>query len=145
MLQEILNSILRAIIAYLLLLTATRFMGRKALSQMTFFNFAIIIALGSVAANVAMGRESTPTSSITVLITFGLLAILTGYLHIKSAWVRKLSNSEPVTAIENGKINDKNLRKLRFTVDELISMLRKSNVFNLADVEFAIIENGGQL
>lgn len=143
--DQIIMTILRAIGAYLLLLLIVRFMGRKALSQMTFFNFAIIIVLGSVAANLAMGRESTPASATAALITFGLLAIITGYLHIKSTWVRKLANSEPVIAIENGKIIDENLKKLRLTMDELNSLLRKKNVFNISDVEFGVIENGGEL
>lgn len=145
MFQTIIDSVFRAVVAYLLLLTVARLMGRKSLSQMTFFDFAIIITLGSVTANLAMGPESTPTTAATTLITLGGLAILTGYLHIKSLWVRKLTNSEPVTAIENGRIVDKNLKKARFTVNELNSMLRKKNMFNYGDVEFAIIENDGQL
>ncbi|MCX7709489.1 MAG: DUF421 domain-containing protein [Clostridia bacterium] len=143
--QTILISVLRAVFAYLLLLIVARLMGRKGLSQMTFFDFAVIITLGSVTANLAMGPENTPTTATTVLITLGTLAILTGYLHIKSVWIRKLTNSEPVTAIENGRIIDKNLKKVRFTMNELTTLLREKNVFNLADVEFAIIENDGQL
>lgn len=145
MFQIIINTFFRAIIAYLLLLLVARFMGRKALSQMTFFDFAVIITLGSVTANLAMGQNSTPISAATTLLTLGSLAIITGYLHIKSMWVSKLTNSEPVTAIENGRIIDKNLKKVRFTINELTSLLREKNVFNYADVEFAIIESDGQL
>ncbi|PKM51888.1 MAG: hypothetical protein CVV02_04565 [Firmicutes bacterium HGW-Firmicutes-7] len=145
MYQDILSSIFRAIIAYSLLLGVTRLMGRKGLSQMTFFDFSVIITLGSVTANLAMGQNSTPASAVASLLTLGGLAILTGYLHIKSVWISKITNSEPVTAIENGKIIDKNLKKVRFTVSELTSMLRQKNVFDYADVEFAIIENDGQL
>jgi len=54
MYQNILYSILRAIFAYSLLLVVARLMGRKALSQMTFFDFAVIITLGSVTANLAI-------------------------------------------------------------------------------------------
>lgn len=145
MIQIIINTVLRAMLAYLLLLLVARLIGRKSLSQMTFFDFAIIITLGSVTANLAMGPESKPVIAATTLLTFGGLSILTGYLHIKSFRIRKLTNSEPVTAIENGRIIDKNLKKVRFTINELSSMLRKKNVFNYADVEFAIIENDGQL
>lgn len=143
--EIIFNSIIRAIIAYLLLLFIARLMGRKALSQMTFFDFAVIITLGSVTANLAIGQNSTTASSASVLLTLGALAIITGYLHIKSIWFRKLTNSEPVTAIENGRIINQNLKKVRFTVDELTSLLREKNIFNYSDVEFAIIENDGQL
>ncbi len=145
MFQTIIYSFFRAIIAYLLLLLIARFMGRKALSQMTFFDFSVIITLGSVTANLAMGQNSTSISAATTLLTLGGLAIITGYLHIKSIWISKLTNSEPVTAIENGKIIDKNLKKVRFTINELTSLLREKNIFNYADVEFAIIENDGQL
>ncbi len=95
----VLFSFIRAFFAYVLLLLIVRLMGRKALSQMTFFDFSIIIALGSVTANLAIGQNSTPLSSTVVLLTLGLLAIMTGILHIKSLWVRKITNSEPVTAI----------------------------------------------
>lgn len=143
--EEIFNAVLRSIFAYILLLVVARFMGRKSLSQMTFFDFAVIISLGSIAANLALGQNSTPVSATVGLLTYGVLAVLTGYLHIKSSWIRKLTNSEPVTAIENGKINDKNLKKVRYTMNEISSMLRQKNIFNPADVEFAVIENDGQL
>jgi len=145
MFQIVINSILRATFAYLLLLVVARFMGRKSLAQMTFFDFAIIITLGSVTASLAMGPQTTPLTAAIVLITLGTLAIITGYLSIKSLWIRKLANSEPITAIENGRIVDKNLKKVRISMNELTSLLRKKNVFNYADVEFAIIENDGQL
>lgn len=63
MYMEIMLSVQRVVIAYLLLLAIVRFMGRKSLSQMTFFNFTVIIVLGSIAANLAMGRNSTPMSA----------------------------------------------------------------------------------
>jgi uncharacterized membrane protein YcaP (DUF421 family) len=112
MLQNILYSLFRSIIAYLLLLVVARLMGRKALSQMTFFDFAVIITLGTVTANMAIGSENTHLNAITVLLSLGFLAILTGFLHIKSLWIRKITNSEPVTAINKGNINDMNLKKI---------------------------------
>jgi uncharacterized membrane protein YcaP (DUF421 family) len=83
MYQIIINSIFRAIVAYLILLVVIRFMGQKGLSQMAFFDFAVIITLGSVTANLAIGQDNTPISAATVLLTLGTLAIITGYLNIK--------------------------------------------------------------
>lgn len=74
----IINSILRATISYLLLLAVARFMGRKSLSQMTFFNFTIIITLGFVTANLAIGQDNTPITTATTLMIRGGLAIATG-------------------------------------------------------------------
>jgi len=145
MVQTIINSISRATIAYLLLLTAVRLMGRKGLAQMTFFDFTVTITLGSVAANFAIGQENTPAAVATALVTLWALDVITGYLHIKSKWIRKITNSEPVIAIENGRIINKNLKKVRYTLNELTTLLREKNVFNYADVEYAIIETDGQL
>lgn len=145
MLQTVLSTVLRTVFAFFLVLTVARLMGRKAISQMTFFDLVVMITLGSVTANLAMGPEKSTVTITVVLIAFGLLAVLTGYLHIKSIRFRKIVDSEPVTAIENGKINEKNLKKVRYTLDELTTLLREKNIFNYADVEFAIIENDGQL
>lgn len=135
----------KSLFAFILLLIVARLMGRKAISQMTFFDFVVGISLGSITANLAMGPGSASIAASTALITFGALSIITGYLHIKSLWFRKLTNSEPVTAIANGQIIDKNLKKLRLTTNELTSLLREKNIFNIADVEFAILENEGKL
>lgn len=143
--QTIIQSFLRSILAYFLVLIVARAMGRKAISQMTFFDFVVAITLGSVTANLALGPRATTASSVTVLLTLGTLAVMTGYIHIKSFWGRKIANSEPIVVIENGKINDDNVRKARFTVNELTSLLREKNIFNVSDVEFALIETDGKL
>ena len=142
---EIVNAVLRSIFAYILLLTVARVIGRKAVSQMTFFNLSVMITLGAVTGGMALGRNSTTAVGATVIVTLGALSVLTAYLNIKSSWIRKLVNSEPVTAIENVKIINQNLKKVRYSINELTGLLREKNIFNYADVEFAIIEVDGQL
>jgi len=143
--NTILTAILKTAFAYVLLFTVIRLLGRKAVSQMTFYDLTVIITLGSVTANLAIGRENTVIQVTTILLTLAFLAITTDYLNTKSLWFRKLTNSEPVTAIANGKIIEQNLKKVRFTINQLNSMLREKNIFDIGDVEFAIIENEGQL
>lgn len=143
--QIILYSVIRITIGYLVLLTITRLVGRKSISQMTFFDFAISITFGSVTANIGMDNRNTFVSGITILITLGVLGIMTGYLHISSMSFRKLVNSEPVTLIDNGEIVKKNMRKLRFTINELTALLREKNYFNISDVNYAILETDGKL
>ncbi len=143
--MEVLGALLRSVASFILLLTMSRLLGRKALSQMTFFDFAVVITFGSVAANIGIGQENTFVSSVTVLITIGLLGLLSGVLHIKSFRFRKLINSEPIILIDNGQIVDVNMRKGRVTINELNSMLRFQKIFNIADVHYAILENSGTL
>ncbi len=145
MFQNFFNIILRAIMAYFLLMVITRLMGRKVISQMTFFDFAVAITLGTLAASIGMGANTSSSSAATVMISFAVLAIITGYLHIKSFGFRKLVNSEPATMIKNGEIVKDNMQRTRTTIDSLNALLREKNVFNIADVEFAIMETDGKL
>lgn len=145
MYQDILNIVLRAIFAYVLLLIVTRLIGRKTISQITFFDFAVGITLGTLTASVGMGSNTSPSSAIIVIITFSVLAISIEYLHIKGLAFRKLINSEPVTLIENGKIVKDNMKRTRTSINTLNALLREKNVFNIGDVEFAIMETDGKL
>lgn len=144
--EDIIMPGFRAVIIYLVLLLVTRIMGRKMISQMTFFDFVIGILIGSVAANTAIGPYNVKiVSGITILIVLTALVLIIGLIHIKSFRFRKLVNSEPVIVIGKGQIIDKNMRKIRFSIDELTSLLREKNIFNIADVEFAIFERNGKL
>ncbi len=144
-LTDILWAVVRSVISVLLLITLTRVLGRKALSQMTYFDFAIVITFGSVAANIGIGQLNTFHNGITVLITIGLLGLLIDVLHIKSFRARKLINSEPLVVIQDGRILDVNMRKGRITLGQLQSMLRYKNIFNIAEVHYAVLENSGTL
>jgi len=143
--QQILNSIFRAAFAYFLVMFLTRIMGRKIISQMTFFDFVVGISLGSATASLAIGPNNSTISAATVLISFAFLTITTGYFHIKSFKGRKLVNSEPVTMIANGKIMEKNMKKIRLSINDLMMLLREKNIFNISDVEFALMETDGKL
>lgn len=135
----------RSITAFILLMIVTRMMGRKAISQMTFFDFAVAITLGTLAASIGMSTNTSATSAALVMVSFAVLGILTDVLHIKSYFFRKLVNSGPVVLIKNGEIVKENMQQTRITLDSLNALLREKNVFNIADVEYAIFENDGKL
>ena len=132
-----------AFAAYFYVLILVRLVGRKTMSQLTFFDFILGVTLGTLTANVVLGPDRI--AALITLTIFGLLTIAVDYLHIKSFALRKALDSEPVVLIENGKIIDQNLIKTRFTLDELQMQLRQKNVFNIADVEFAVMETNGKV
>ena len=138
--------VLRAVAMYLVLLFLARLIGRKIISQMTFFDFVIGITIGSIAANSIMGTfNDTVISGIAVVVVLTLLVIAIDYFHIKSFSFRKLVASEPIVVIEQGQLIEKNLARERYTLEELTSLLRKKNIFNIADVEYALLETDGKL
>ncbi|TDX49055.1 DUF421 domain-containing protein [Orenia marismortui] len=141
----ILNLIIKTIIAYFLLLFLSRVIGRKIIAQMTFFDFAVGITVGTITGSIAMGSKPTSLSASIVLIILALLVLLTDYLHLKSYLIRKYFNSEPVVLVKNGKIVEENMKKTRYTINDLMMQLRKKNIFDIGDVEFAIVEIDGKV
>lgn len=145
MLQDIIFSSIRTIFAFFLALCLARFMGRKAVSQMTFFDFVVAITLGSVTATIAISSPTSVYSPTTALIVLALLTVLVDFIHIKSIRFRKLVESEPVVLIANGLIINQNMKRVRVSIQDLTTLLREKNIFNITDVEFAVLENDGKL
>lgn len=145
MLQSIFYAILRSILAFILLMLVIRWMGRKAVSEMTYFDFGIVLTFGSVTANIGFGEDRSLTSTITVLIMFGVFGVLVGYLQMKSFRFHKMISSDPLVIIDNGDIIKSNMKKARMTLTELTSLLRAKDMFNINDVLYAVLEGDGTL
>lgn len=145
MTNTLLNTAIRSIVVYIIAIFLSRLMGKKLISQMTFFDFVIGVSMGAIIANSIVGQTFTPLSAIVAFIVLSILVIATGYIHIKSFKLRKIINSKPDILIDNGNIVEANMKSNRITISELMMKLREKNIFNIADVEFAIMETDGEL
>jgi uncharacterized membrane protein YcaP (DUF421 family) len=135
----------RILLSFITLLIMARIMGRKEISQMTFFNFISAITIGTIGGALITDPAFTIWEGVYSLIGWTLLTVGMGILDIKSKKARKLIEGEPIVLINNGKIMDKAMRKVRLDVDALKVMLREKNVFSVADVQFALYETDGKL
>lgn len=120
-----------------------RIAGRKSISQMTLAQTVIMIGIGSLLIQ--------PLADKNIWITFGvgLMLVLTliflEYSQLKLNFIEKLIKGSSKVVIRNGKLDEKNMKKLRFTIDTLETQLRQKNVFRIADVEWATLEPNGQI
>lgn len=120
-----------------------RIAGRKSISQMTLAQTVIMIGIGSLLIQ--------PLADKNIWITFGvgLMLVLTliflEYSQLKLNFIEKLIKGSSKVVIRNGKLDEKNMKKLRFTIDTLETQLRQKNVFRIADVEWATLEPDGQI
>lgn len=137
--------ILRTTGSFIVLLIMTRLMGRKQLSQLTFFNYITGIALGSIAANIAIDTNAHYINGMTSLLWWAILTILVGYIGLKSSTARVVIDGQPVIVIKQGKILEGELGKLRLNIDDLTKLLREQQVFAVEDVENATFESNGKL
>ncbi|WP_196001092.1 DUF421 domain-containing protein [Clostridium sp. 1001271B_151109_B4] len=139
------STIIKGILIYVLALILSKLIGIKIISQMNFFDFIMGVSVGSMIAKIIIDKDHVVFSGIIALIIFTMLTIATSYLNLKSYTARKIINAKTLILIENGRIINKNMKKLRISINELMMKLREKDVFNLEDVQFAIMESNGQL
>lgn len=136
---------IRSIILYTIVLIVMRFMGKREIGQLQPFELAISIMIADLAA--------TPMASPGIPIIYGIIPIISllvmhlliSFLNIKSLKCRELICGKPSILIYRGKIDEKILIKENFTINELQERLRGNNIFDLGDVEYAILETSGQI
>jgi len=109
------------------------------------FDYISGITIGSVAAEVITGVDVNIMHGIIVLILFGGVTYAVDVLSLKSKKFRDFAEGKSTVVIKDGKIMEDSLKKQYYTIDELNALLRKKNVFKLADVEFGILEPNGDL
>jgi uncharacterized membrane protein YcaP (DUF421 family) len=145
MIRKIMEVALRSASAYILLLVFGRIIGRKLISRITLFDFVVGVTLGSIAVRIALGSEESPFLAALSVIVISILVVITDYLDIKSINFRKLVDGEPIVLISNGRILDYNLKKVKISINNLMSQLREKDIFNVDDVAIAAIESDGEL
>ncbi|MBT2755467.1 DUF421 domain-containing protein [Mesobacillus foraminis] len=137
--------VLRAIIFLVMLFLITKLVGKKQLAELSFFEYVSGITIGSIAGEVIMGLERNIWHGINAILIFGIATYLVDAISIKSKKFRDLVEGKAAVLIEDGKILEDNLKKEKYTIDELNALLRQKNVFKAADVEFAVLEANGDL
>ena len=140
-----LATFIRSIVIYIIVLIVMRLMGKREIGQMQPFELAISIMIADLAAT-PMAETGIPISNGIVPI-LGLLVmhLVISTLNIKSTKAREIICGKPSILIYRGKIDEKTLRKERFTINELEERLRDNNIFNIGDVDYAILETSGQV
>ncbi|MDP4144263.1 MAG: DUF421 domain-containing protein [Bacillota bacterium] len=140
-----LDIIIRSLLSILILFFMTRLMGKKQISQLSFFDYVVGITIGSIAAAFSVDNRIGYTHAIISIILWGVLPIIISYLSLKNIHLRKLLDGTSTILIQNGKIVERNLVKERFHINDLLQELRLKGAFNVSDVEFAILETNGQI
>ena len=135
----------RAIVLYLVVLIVMRLMGKRQIGELQPFELAISIMIADL-ASVPMTELGIPlTNGIIPILGLLVMDLLISWLNIKSINVRKIICGKPSILIYRGKIDEKVLRKERFTINELQERLRGDDIFDIADVEYAILETNGEI
>lgn len=137
--------LIRSTCAFAAILLLARIIGKKQLSQLTFFHYVTGITFGSIAAEISAQVETPFLDGLVSLIWWTVLTIFVSFLSLKSKKARVLFDDKPMILIHSGIIMADNLKKSRLHTDELTMLLREQSIFSLDEVLYAVFETNGQL
>jgi len=136
---------IRTLVAIIVLFSMTKLLGKRQISQLSFFEYITGITIGSLAAYVSLDLQMHWYLGLISLGVWVAISLGIEFLQLKSKKARDFIDSKPTVLIKDGKVLEDNLKKERLTTDELMEQLRGKDVFKAADVEFAVIEPNGDV
>ncbi|MDQ0158347.1 DUF421 domain-containing protein [Alkalibacillus salilacus] len=137
------NFIWKAILVVVGGILILRLAGRKSISQLTVAQTVMMIAIGSLIIQ-PVGDRSIGITMVSTILMVGTL-LLVEYIVLKSDALETFVYGKSLIVVENGQVNESNLKKLRLTVDMLEMRMRQQNIQHISDVQWATIEPNGQL
>ena len=138
-------SFFRTVVLYLVLIGVMRLLGKRQLGQMEPSEVVVTMLVADLASFPMQDTEKPVWSALIPILAVLGMEMLMAMLSMRSLYLRKLLCGKPVILIDNGKFLQQNLRKTRVTLDELTSKLREKDILDVAQVQYAILETGGNL
>jgi Predicted membrane protein len=133
---------IRAVLLYIALIIATRFMRQRQIAIHTGHNYLVAAGIVSLAAVRMVNPESSLSAGLLIVILYAVINILQSYLDVKFP---RFIDRHATILVQNGQIIKKNMLDSRITSDNLMGQLRVKNIFSLSEVELALVEPSGKI
>ncbi|NLP30230.1 MAG: DUF421 domain-containing protein [Clostridiales bacterium] len=142
---EIKQITIELIIGFIALLVVSRVIRKTQIKQLTPFDFISAIVLGELLGNAVYDPNVKLWSVIYALILWSVLMLIVEIITQKFNKSRKVIEGEPAIIIRHGQIDYKVIKREKLDINNLLSMLRQKNCFSIREVEYAILEQGGDI
>lgn len=142
---DYLSLILKCILFYFIIIAALRIMGKREIGELSIFDIVIYLVMSELLALSLTEDSESIFMTLVPLVTLSLLQILVAYIIMKSGKIRNLIDGKPVIIIENGIINQKDMKKERYNIDDLMMQIRECSIGSIHEIAFAILETNGRL
>jgi uncharacterized membrane protein YcaP (DUF421 family) len=137
--------LIRSFSAFVILMLIARILGKQTLSNMNFHEFVTAVILGAMAANFAFNEKIQVVHLLIALSVFTITSFALSKLFLKFRSFKMWTEGTPTVLIEGGFILEDNLKKNNMTLDSLNQQLRQKEIFNIEEVEYALLEINGKL
>jgi len=144
-LDTLLKVIAHTATAIVFLFLMTRLMGKKQISQMTFFDYVAGIAIGSVSANFSVTTDLSYAEGLTSVLLWAMLPLTVSYMTLYKSKARRILAGFPTILVQNGLLIAENLNKAKLSVEDVLEQLRLKNAYYISDVDMAVLEISGKV
>lgn len=138
-------TLIRGFILYISITFFMRFMGKRQLGELQPTELVITILLSEIAAIPMENNDSPLLNSLFATALLVCLEIINSVLSMKSQFFSRVLQGKSAVIIENGILNQKKLKDLRFSIEDLLEQLRQKDCFDIKDVNYAVVETNGNL
>lgn len=137
--------ILRTLFAYISVLIVLRLMGKREIGKLSIFDLVVSIMMADLAVLVIEDEKVSLIRGITPILVLMITQISLSFITLKNKRIRELVEGRPVILIKNGKIMDNEMKKQRYSIDDLLTQVREKSISSIAEVDMAILETSGKL
>ncbi|MGU3472989.1 DUF421 domain-containing protein [Paenibacillus sp. D51F] len=137
--------LLRTVLIYFVVFLIMRLMGKREIGKLSVFDLVISFMIAEIAVLVIEDTKKPLIEGIVPMAVLMIIQVLIAYIGMKNRKLRLLFDGKPSVIIADGKLNQKEMKKQRYNLDDLMLQLRENQVARVADVEFAILETSGKL
>lgn len=137
--------ILRTILTYAVFVILFRFMGKREIGELSLLDVVISIMMAEIAVLTIEDPDLPMYNAFVPMVVLVIIQRLTAVFSLKSKRFRDWFEGKPSLIIVNGKIDEHEMKKQRFNLDDLITQLRDNGTKSIQDVEYAILEPTGTL
>lgn len=135
----------RAIFSLITLFLITKMIGKKQVSELSLFDYVISISIGNFAAEMTMNLDSQVLNGFVSVVIFGFIASLVAILTMKSVVLRRFFMGTPTIIIQDGAFVLKNLKKIKFDMNDFLETARSAGYFDVSEIKYAIMEADGKV
>ncbi len=139
------NVIYKTIVLYVVIIIVYRIMGKKEMGQLGIVDLIVSILIAELAALSIENKDNSIFLSIFPIVILMIIQIVTNYFSLKSDKFRKIVDGSPTVIIKEGKIKYKEMKKLRYSLDDLVTQLREQSIKSIEEIDYAILETDGKL
>jgi uncharacterized membrane protein YcaP (DUF421 family) len=137
--------VLRAFVAYVVILFLTRVVGRRELGSLEPFDLILLVTIGDLVQQGVTQNDFSLTGMALAIGTIGALTVVFSYLPWRFQVLRPVLEGVPTILVDNGDVIEKNLKRNRITQEEIAAAGRAQNIASIADVRWAVLETNGQI